>query len=104
MRKPRATAALAKKLLSIRLWKGMSQSEILREVFPDAAANLRSTVSQWERTCREPSRQTLIRYARLARISLEELLIDDRSLPAHIIEASEGFESDIRVKRYSKRN
>ncbi len=86
---PRATTALAEKLRTIRLWKQLSQTEILRIVIPDADPAHRALVSQWENQIREPSRRTLIRYARFAEISLEELLVDERELPERIAAGAE---------------
>ena len=56
MRKSKATKTLARKLRDIRLWKGLSQGEILRIVLPEAEATHRALVSQWENAKREPSR------------------------------------------------
>lgn len=84
MRRSSVTKTLSDKLRSIRYWKQMSQSEILSIVFPDADPDMRSMVSLWEKGKREPRRQILIRYARLAEVSLEDLLIDERKLPSHI--------------------
>ena len=68
----------------------MSQSEILRLVHPDADQTQRTLVSQWERAAREPLRHVLIRYARLASVSLDAVFLDECELPRHITETVVG--------------
>lgn len=105
MRKPKTAESLktlAEKLCRIRSWKQMSQSDIISVVYPEVDESQRSLVSQWENANREPGRQILIRYARLARISLDQLLIDEIDLPAHIAgdrrHPNGGFRKDTDTK------
>lgn len=102
MRKPKTVALLkplARKLRAIRFWKDMSQEDILINVYPEANDEHRALVSQWENARREPLRHVLIRYARLADTTLEQIMIDDVPLPAHITRDFERFGGDIRRKR-----
>ena len=71
---------LAEKLLRIRLHLGLSQNEML------AALGLkekvfRSAVSGYELGTREPSLLIILKYARLADISVETLIDDELDLP-----------------------
>lgn len=99
MRRSSITPVLSKKLRDIRRWKQLSQTEILSYVFPDADPDMRALVSQWEKSNREPRRQILIRYAALADISLEDLLVDERELPSHITENGDPHKSNYRKKK-----
>ncbi len=103
MRKSKATITLANKLRAIRLWKDLSQGEIIRIVLPEAEAPHRALVSQWEHAKREPPRQALIRYRQLAGITFEELLIDERELPEHIQIYADKYQGDIRIQRGESR-
>jgi transcriptional regulator with XRE-family HTH domain len=96
MREQKKTIVLGKKLLAIRLWRGLSQTQILHRVFPRANSNSeqRAMVSQWEHGEREPSRETLINYAGFAGITLEELMIDSKLLPPHIAPANPQNEAN----------
>lgn len=91
MRKVRPTNVLARKLRAIRLRKGLSQTEMFAVAFPEAEVNNRAMVSQWEKGIREPFRQVLIRYARFAGVTLDELFDDSIPLPAH-------FHCDAQIK------
>lgn len=102
MRKPKTVASLrplAKKLHAIRFWKDLTQAEMLPVIYPKANRSHRALISQWELAMREPLRHILIRYARLADISLEEIMIDEVPLPAHITRDFKRFGGDIRKKR-----
>jgi transcriptional regulator with XRE-family HTH domain len=69
---------LPRKLLLIRQRLGMSQSEIAE------ALKLKvhySAVSNYEKGSREPDLLILLRYARLAKVSLESLIDDKTDLP-----------------------
>lgn len=99
MRRSRATVPLAKKLCAIRLWKDLTQGEILKIVYPETDENYRAYVSQWENATREPRREILVRYARLADIELERLLRDDLDLPPPITDGTDRYDGDIRRKR-----
>jgi transcriptional regulator with XRE-family HTH domain len=70
---------LAGKLLQVRMNLGLSQNEMLRALGMDETHN-RSTVSGYERGEREPPLPILLKYARLARVSVESLIDDDLKL------------------------
>jgi len=69
---------LARKLLAIRQGLGASQTEMAKLL------DLKKTytvVSAYERGTREPNLIILLRYARLARVSVETLIDDKLNLP-----------------------
>ena len=69
---------LPRKLLLLRQRLGMSQSEIAE------ALKLKvhySAVSNYENGSREPDLLILLRYARLAKVSVESLIDDKMELP-----------------------
>lgn len=102
MRKPNITIILGKKLLAIRLFKKLSQGEMLALVIPNETGYNRSRVSQWEKGSREPPREAQIRYSRLAEITLEVLLDDNQELPAHIKKAGNSENRWSRRRRHKK--
>jgi transcriptional regulator with XRE-family HTH domain len=65
---------LARKLLAIRNGLGLSQTEMARRLDLDKAYTV---ISAYERGTREPDLITLLRYARLARVTVD-VLIDDK--------------------------
>jgi transcriptional regulator with XRE-family HTH domain len=74
-RKPKR---LARKLLAIRQALGLSQTEMAQ------ALNLAiayTSISGYERGKREPDLIILLRYARLAKVSVESLIDDTMDLP-----------------------
>jgi transcriptional regulator with XRE-family HTH domain len=69
---------LAAKMLKIRKQLGMSQTQMSK------ALGLKvhyAAISQFEAGTREPSLIVLLRYARLARVSMETLVDDEMKLP-----------------------
>ena len=74
---------LAEKLLQVRLALDLSQTEIVKHMSLAERLN-RDDVSKYERGVREPSLPTLLRYARLARISTDVLIDDEIDLPAKL--------------------
>jgi len=72
---------LAKKLTQIRLSLGLSQNELIQRLGLENEL-VRSTISAFERGTREPSYLVLLKYARAAGISTDELIDDDLSLGA----------------------
>jgi len=69
---------LARKLLAIREQLGVSQTEMAKLL------NLKKTytvISSYERGTGEPNLLTLLRYARLARVSMDVLVDDKLDLP-----------------------
>jgi transcriptional regulator with XRE-family HTH domain len=71
-RRPRK---LAKKLTEIRRRLGLPQAQMIREL--GSSGLLQSHISGWELGTSEPDLLVLLRYARLAGISVETL-IDDK--------------------------
>ena len=65
---------LARKLLAIRSGLGMSQTEMANALDLKVAY---TAISAYERGTREPDLITLLRYARLARVTVDTL-IDDK--------------------------
>ena len=63
---------LARKLRRVRVKAGLSQSEIAREV----GVTDRALISQYETGKRQPSLPALLKYARLAKVTVD-VLIDD---------------------------
>jgi len=69
---------LPRKLLLLRQRLGMSQSEIAEALKLEVHY---SAVSNYEKGSREPDLLIILRYARLARISVESLIDDKIDLP-----------------------
>lgn len=69
---------LPRKLLAIRKMLGLSQTEMAKRLHLKKAYTV---ISSYERGTREPDLLTLLRYARLAKVPLENLVDDDASLP-----------------------
>ena len=83
-RKPRVKPErLAEKLRTIRDAFGLSQGELVKRL---ESVNLIDAkhVSKFELGEREPSLLVLLRYARLAGISIDVLADDDLNLPAKL--------------------
>jgi transcriptional regulator with XRE-family HTH domain len=74
---------LAEKLLQIRAALGLSQSEMLNRIGL-GETGYRHYVSQFETGRREPSLLVLLRYARVANVSVEALIDDELDLPAQL--------------------
>jgi len=74
---------LAKKLLQIREFLNLSQTEMLKRLgFDDRL--YRSNISQYERGEREPPLLVILSYAKVAGIMVEVLIDDEVELPVHI--------------------
>jgi transcriptional regulator with XRE-family HTH domain len=77
---------LADKLLAIRLSLNLSQTEMLKRTHPDRDTSLRGSITgELERGVREPSLLEALAYARVARVSLEQLADDEFDLPDSIM-------------------
>jgi transcriptional regulator with XRE-family HTH domain len=68
---------LAEKLLKIRQALGVSQTEMVYRLGVDLAPN---NISKYEHDLNEPSSDVILAYARLARVSLEQLVDDEMEL------------------------
>lgn len=70
---------LAQKLLQIRNHLGLSQNEMIRRLGMEDEIT-QSRISGYELGTREPSLQTLLKYARTVEISTDILIDDDIDL------------------------
>jgi transcriptional regulator with XRE-family HTH domain len=73
-------ARLGQKLAQIRASLELSQEGMVRALAP-ADQLTRNDISKYERDVREPSLIVLLRYARIAKISVDVLLDDKLDLP-----------------------
>ena len=76
-------ARLAEKLLLIRRALGLSQNEMIRRLGLEGEIT-QSRISGYEAGTREPSRPTLLKYARAAGVSTDALIDDEAGLPARL--------------------
>jgi transcriptional regulator with XRE-family HTH domain len=72
------------KLAQIRDSLNLSQEEMVRLLAPGAKLT-RNDISKYERAVREPSLLMLLRYARVAGVSVDELLDDQLDLPKNLV-------------------
>ena len=72
---------LAEKLLAIRNKFDMSQTQMAEKLSFGKMTVRRSDVSRYEIDIREPHLPVLLRYARLANVSVETLIDDELDLP-----------------------
>jgi len=83
-RKPRVKPErLAEKLRTIRDAFGLSQGELVKRLDASDLIDAKH-VSKFELGEREPSLVVLLRYARLARVSMDVLADDELDLPARL--------------------
>jgi transcriptional regulator with XRE-family HTH domain len=71
---------LAEKLLQIRLALGLSQTEMHRRLGVENEI-LYTRISDYELDKSEPTLMVLLRYARVAGVSMEDLVDDEIDLP-----------------------
>ncbi len=74
---------LAKKLRMIRLGIGLSQTEMLKRLGLEEKMHY-SRISEYEQGTREPSLMTLLEYARVAGLHLEDIVDDELDLPENL--------------------
>lgn len=74
---------LAEKLLAIRLALGVSQPEMLYRLGVEDLI-VYNQISRYENGHREPPLKILLAYARVARVSTDVLIDDERDLPARL--------------------
>jgi len=74
---------LAQKLGMIRMALGISQAEMLKRLELEETMHA-SRISEYERGSREPSLMTLVKYAHVACIHLEDIANDELELPARL--------------------
>jgi len=71
---------LVAKLIQIRTCLGLSQNELVDALGLEGKIK-REDISKFERGLREPPLPVLLRYARLAKVSVETLIDDNLKLP-----------------------
>ena len=74
---------LADKLRQIREALGLSQTQMLARLGLEDSMHY-GRISQYENDEREPALNTLLSYARVARVHLEDIVDDDLDLPAKL--------------------
>ncbi len=74
---------LAEKLLAIRLALGVSQPEMLYRLGVEDLI-VYNQISRYENGHREPPLKILLAYARVARVSTDVLIDDERDLPSRL--------------------
>jgi transcriptional regulator with XRE-family HTH domain len=72
---------LAEKLKQIRLSLGLSQTEMHRRLRAEEEIPY-TRISDYELDKNEPSLMTVLAYARVARVRMEEIVDDELDLPA----------------------
>lgn len=76
-------ARLAKKLTHIRKALGLSQDDMVRRLGLENRVE-RTEISKYERGLRTPSLLALLKYARAAGVSVDDLIDDEVDLPKHL--------------------
>ncbi len=71
---------LAEKLAQVRAKLEMTQPELAEALSDKRWKIVRADISNFERGAREPASVFLLRYARLARVSVESLIDDELDL------------------------
>lgn len=71
---------LAKKLKQIRLSLNLSQSQMICRLQYEASPLTMANMSEFENGKREPPLQLLLRYARVAKVSVESIIDDEMEL------------------------
>jgi len=77
-------ARLGEKLLAIRNHFDCSLAQMAERLSNEDFSVRRTAISQYELNDREPPLPVLLRYARIARVSLESLIDDRMELHYHI--------------------
>jgi len=72
---------LPRKLRQIRLGLGLSQTEMLKKLGREESMHY-GRISEYERGKREPTLMTLLQYARIAGVHMEDIVDDELDLPA----------------------
>ena len=74
---------LAEKLRSIRQGLGLSQTQMLKRLEHEATMHY-GRISEYEGGKREPTLMTILQYARVAGLHMEDLVDDELDLPAKL--------------------
>jgi transcriptional regulator with XRE-family HTH domain len=88
---------LAEKLLHIRISLGLSQTQMLRQLEMQERLHY-GRISEYETGKREPTLMTILQYARVAGIHMEDIVEDDLDLPTKL----PGNVRYQGIKRFSK--
>ena len=72
---------LAPKLRQIRIALGFTQVEMASRLRQTKASTQPGHISEFERGLREPTLLVLLRYARVAEVTVDELIDDEMDLP-----------------------
>jgi transcriptional regulator with XRE-family HTH domain len=72
---------LQEKLLAIRMALNLSQEELVTKLASDEITLYRSDISKFEGGTREPPLLILLRYARVAGVTVDVLIDDSLDLP-----------------------
>jgi transcriptional regulator with XRE-family HTH domain len=72
---------LTEKLIQLRTTLGLSQNELIRELKVELTQN---RISEYETGKGEPPLPVLLRYARVAGVSVDVLIDDELDLPAKL--------------------
>jgi len=75
---------LAEKLLAIRKALDLSQSQMLRKLETEGVTLHAPHISGFEAGTREPPLPTLLRYARVAGVNVDDLIDDKINLPKRL--------------------
>lgn len=75
---------LAEKLRAIRIDRGLTAEELIRNLNCPKVTLYRSSIAEFENGKREPPSLVLLAYARLAKIPMEILVDDELALPGAI--------------------
>jgi transcriptional regulator with XRE-family HTH domain len=74
---------LAEKLRAIREALGLSQTQMLKRLEHDETMHY-GRISEYETGKREPTMMTVLQYARVAGVHLEDIVDDELDLPAKL--------------------
>jgi len=74
---------LAEKLRAIREGLGLSQTQMLKRLEHEATMHY-GRISEYESGKREPTLMTILQYARVAGVHMEDLVDDELDLPAKL--------------------
>jgi transcriptional regulator with XRE-family HTH domain len=74
---------LAEKLRAIREGLGLSQTQMLKRLEHEATMHY-GRISEYESGKREPTLMTLLQYARVAGVHLEDIVDDELDLPGKL--------------------
>lgn len=105
-RKSRAAPSrLAEKLLAIRLYLDLTQAELLKRIHPDKDISLAgSIIGEFERGRRSPSLMETLAYARLSKVTMEQIVDDNLDLPLEItaslgkLQKEDGIKTTRRIR------